>query len=212
MTRHAQSERHALCDELDRLGPEADTIDEGWRAKDLAAHLLIRETRPDLMAGLFIPALAGRTDRGMSAVAAGDFGALVQKIRSGPPVWNPMAIPAVDEKANLTEFFVHFEDLRRAQPDWTPRNLSTELQQALWAALKSASKLLLRKAPTGVVLIANGLGRHAAKAPGAGGTVVVRGPVGELVLFAFGRERVAQVTFEGDDDDVAALRGANFGV
>ncbi|MEO6996714.1 MAG: TIGR03085 family metal-binding protein [Terracoccus sp.] len=212
MTRHAQSERHALCDELERLGPEADTINEGWRAKDLAAHLLIRETRPDLVAGLFIPALEGRTDKAMTQIAAGDFSALVQKVRSGPPVWNPMAIPAVDEKANLAELFVHFEDLRRAQPDWTPRNLSTELQQALWATLKSTSKLMLRKAPTGVVLIANGLGRHAAKAPGSGGTVVVRGPVGELLLFAFGRERVAKVTFEGNDDDVAALRAADFGV
>ena len=212
MTRHAQSERNALCDELERLGPEAETINEGWRAKDLAAHLLIRETRPDLVAGLFIPPLSGRTDRAMAQIADGDFGALVQQVRSGPPVWNPMAIPAVDEKANLSEFFVHHEDLRRAQPDWTPRNLSTELQQALWSGLKSSSKLMMRKAPTGVVLIANGLGRHAAKAPGAGGTVVVRGPVGELVLFAFGRERVAQVSFEGADDDVAALRGADFAV
>ncbi len=212
MTRHAQSERHLLCDELDRLGPEADTLNEGWRAKDLTAHLVIRETRPDLIAGAFVPALSGRLDRAMASMAAGDFGALVQKVRSGPPAWNPMGIAAVDEKANLAEFFVHFEDLRRAQPGWTPRTLSTELQQALWGGLKTASKLLVRKAPTGVVLIANGLGRHAAKAPKAGGTVVVRGPVGELLLFAFGRPEVAQVTFEGSDADVAALRGTDFGV
>lgn len=212
MTRHAQSERHLLCDELDRLGPEADTLNEGWRAKDLTAHLVIRETRPDLVVGAFVPALSGRLDRAMASMAAGDFGALAQKVRSGPPVWNPMGIAVIDEKANLAEFFVHFEDLRRAQPDWTPRVLSTELQQSLWAGLKTASKLLLRKAPTGVVLIADELGRHAAKSPGAGGTVVVRGPVGELLLFTFGRGDVAQVTFEGSDADVAALRDTDFGV
>lgn len=212
MTRHAQSERHLLCDELDRLGPEVDTLNEGWRAKDLVAHLVIRETRPDLAVGAFVPPLSGRLDRAMSSMARGDFGALVQKVRSGPPTWNPMGIAAIDERANLAEFFVHFEDLRRAQPDWAPRALSTELQQALWSGLKTASKLLLRKAPTGVVLIADGLGRVAAKAPKAGGTVVVRGPVGELLLFAFGRSEVAQVTFEGSDADVAALRAADFDV
>ena len=212
MTRHALSERHLLCDELDRLGPEADTINDGWQAKDLAAHLVIRETRPDLIIGAFVPALSGRLDTGMARMASGDFSALVRKVRSGPAAWNPMSLAAVDERVNLSEFFIHGEDLRRAQPDWVPRELGVDLEQALWSTIRAASKLMLRKAPTGVVLLAEGLGRHAAKAPGEHGTVVVRGAVGELMLFASGRARVARVTVEGDDADVAALRAADLGM
>lgn len=212
MTRHAQSERHLLCDELDRLGPDAPTLDEGWLTKDLAAHLLIRERRPYLALGKLVPPLAGRFDQQRREITAGDFTALVQQVRSGPPSWNPMALAAVDEKANTVEFFVHFEDVRRAQPDWTKRELSTELQGALWSTLKTMGRLLWRKAPTGIVLIAEGHGRHAAKAPGDGGTVVLRGEPAELVLFAFGRGAVADVQLEGSDADVAALRAADFGV
>lgn len=212
MTRHALSERHLLSDELDRLGPEADTINEGWKAKDLAAHLLIREARPDLVIGMFVPALGGRLDRGMESVASGDFTALVQKVRTGPPAWNPMGLAAIDERANLSEFFIHHEDLRRAQPGWEPREIGADLEKALWANVRAASKFMLRKAPTGIVLIAPGLGRHAAKAPGEHGTVVVRGPVGELLLFASGRERVARVAVEGEDVDVAALKAADLGM
>ena len=51
MTRHALSERHLLCDELLRLGPDAPTKCEGWDTRDLAAHLVIREERPDLCRG-----------------------------------------------------------------------------------------------------------------------------------------------------------------
>ncbi|MBB2987801.1 TIGR03085 family metal-binding protein [Terracoccus luteus] len=211
MTRHAQSERRLLADELERLGPDAPTINEGWQAKELAAHLVLRETRPDLIAGAFVPLLSGRLDRAMAQTASGDWRTLVQKVRSGPPSWNPMSFAAVDEKANLTEFFVHLEDLRRAQPDWQPRDLPGDKEEALWGQLKAAGRLVLRKAPTGVVLVADGLGRHAAKGPGERGTVVLRGEVGELVMAVFGRERVADVVVEGDHADVAAFRSADLG-
>ena len=40
---HARGERTALCDLLDRLGPEAPTLCTGWTTYDLAAHLALRE-------------------------------------------------------------------------------------------------------------------------------------------------------------------------
>ena len=43
----ARDERIALCDLLDETGPEAPTLCEGWRTLDLAAHLVLREHRPD---------------------------------------------------------------------------------------------------------------------------------------------------------------------
>ena len=51
MTSYAQQERAAICDSFLRLGPDAPTIDDPWLARDLAAHLAIRDSRPDLSAG-----------------------------------------------------------------------------------------------------------------------------------------------------------------
>jgi uncharacterized protein (TIGR03085 family) len=205
MTRHAQSERLLLCDDLERLGPDAPTLCEGWLTRDLAAHLAIRDSRPDLFAGAFLPFLSGRLDREMRRLADGDYPALVQRVRAGAPVWNLAAQPVLDDLTNLIEFFVHHEDVRRAQPEWTVRHLGEDLESALWVALRRFARLAFRKAPTGIVLIAEGRGRHAAKLPDDNGTVVVRGAAPELVLFASQRGRVADVTFSGDAEDVAAL-------
>jgi uncharacterized protein (TIGR03085 family) len=212
MTRHAQSERLQLCDELDRLGPDEPTLCEGWDTRDLAAHLLVREHRPDLTAGRFVPFLAGHLEKEQGKIAHGDYTALVDRVRRGAPVWNPMAHPKVDEVTNLIEFFVHHEDARRAQPGWEPRELSPQLSGKLWSALKRSARLMFRKAPTGIVLIAEGQGRHAAKLPDEHGTVVLRGTPAELVLYAYGRKSVARVEFEGDADDIAVLQKAELGL
>ena len=212
MTRHAQSERLQLCDELDRLGPDEPTLCEGWDTRDLAAHLLVREHRPDLTAGRFVPFLAGHLEKEQAKIAHGDYTALVDRVRRGAPVWNPMAHPKVDEVTNLIEFFVHHEDARRAQPGWEPRELSPQLSGKLWSALKRSARLMFRKAPTGIVLIAEGQGRHAAKLPDEHGTVVLRGTAAELVLYAYGRKSVARVEFEGDADDIAALQQTDLGI
>lgn len=212
MTRHAQSERLLLCDELDRLGPDQPTLCEGWETRDLAAHLLVREHRPDLTAGRFVPFLAGHLEKEQGKIAHGDYTALVDRVRRGAPVWNPMAHPKVDEVTNLIEFFVHHEDARRAQPGWEPRELSPQLSGKLWSALKRSSRLMFRKAPTGIVLIAEGQGRYAARLPDEHGTVVLRGTPAELVLYAYGRKSVARVEFEGDADDIAALQKTALGI
>ncbi|KRF44753.1 hypothetical protein ASH01_12335 [Terrabacter sp. Soil811] len=212
MTRHAQSERLLLCDELDRRGPDQPTLCEGWETRDLAAHLLVREHRPDLTAGRFVPFLAGHLEKEQGKIAHGDYTALVDRVRRGAPVWNPMAHPKVDEVTNLIEFFVHHEDARRAQPGWEPRELSPQLSGKLWSALKRSSRLMFRKAPTGIVLIAEGQGRYAARLPDEHGTVVLRGTPAELVLYAYGRKSVARVEFEGDADDIAALQETALGI
>ena len=212
MTRHAESERQLLCDELDRLGPDAPTLCEGWDTKDLAAHLYVRQARPDLVLGRFIPPLSGRVQQQREALTE-DYPGLVEKIRAGAPRWNPTSQSKVDEMVNLLEFFVHHEDIRRAQPGWEPRELPHHEQLALWHALRRIARVLFRRADTGVVLIADGVGRrYAVKLPDAHGTVILRGEPGELALFAFGRGEVARVEFSGDADDIAALKGSRFGV
>jgi uncharacterized protein (TIGR03085 family) len=212
MTRHAQSERLQLCDELDRLGPDEPTLCEGWDTRDLAAHLVIREGRPDLSLGRFVPFLRPHVEQEQRKLAHGDYPALVSRIRSGPPAWSPLRHPKVDELTNLIEYFVHFEDVRRAQPDWQPRDLPADRRAALWTALRRSARLMFRKVPTGIVLIAEGQGRYGAKLPDVHGTVILRGRPEELLLYAYGRTSVAQVELAGDADDIAALQRADLGI
>jgi uncharacterized protein (TIGR03083 family) len=56
-------ERAALCDLLDELGPDQPTLCTGWQTRDLAAHLVVRERRPDAAPGILFAPLAGYTKR-----------------------------------------------------------------------------------------------------------------------------------------------------
>lgn len=215
MTGLAQLERQALSSTLTRLGPDAPTLCQGWRSRDLAAHIVLRERRPDAVAGAFLAPLAGHSQRVQDGYAEGEWAGLVDMVRQGPPGWSPSRLPSVDDAVNLLEFYVHHEDVLRAAPDWTPqqrRDPGADVQDALWARLKQAGQLLLRKSPVGIVLVADGHGRRAVKGPTKLGTVVLRGEPGELVLFAFGRADVAQVRIDGEPAAVEALRDATFSV
>jgi uncharacterized protein (TIGR03085 family) len=112
------------------------------------------------------------------------------------------------EPANLMEYFIHHEDVRRAQPDWQPRDLPAKLHQALWQRL-SVLRVMLRKVPAAVTLLAPGFGELTA---GKGGAAQVRitGTPGELLLFCSGRQSVARVEFDGPDEIVGRLRTASF--
>ncbi len=215
MTGLAQLERQALSSTLTRLGPDAPTLCEGWRSRDLAAHIVLRERRPDAVAGVFLPPLAQHSQRVQDTYAEGSWAGLVDMVRQGPPGWSPSRVPAVDDAVNLVEFFVHHEDLLRAAPDWTPaqsREVGEDVQDALWARLRHTGQLMFRKSPVGIVLVTPDHGRRAVKGPTKLGTVVLRGEPNELVLYGFGRGSVAQVEVEGEPDAVAALADASFGI
>lgn len=215
MTGLAQLEREALCATFTRVGPEAPTLCPPWSTRDLAAHLVVRERRPDALPGVLVPALADHTQRVQSTYASNDWPALVDMIREGPPGWNPTRVPAVDDAINLAEFYVHHEDVLRAAPDFTTdqtRHLPDGAQQALWARLRQAGQLMFRRSPVGVVLSAPGHGRQSVKGPTKQGTVVVEGAPSELVLLAFGRGDVTDVTYDGTDDAISALKATGFGV
>jgi uncharacterized protein (TIGR03085 family) len=168
--RHVQEERRAICDLLAELGPSQPTLCEGWQTADLAAHLVLRERRPDAGAGIIGGPLAGYTRRVQARLTERlAFPQLLELIRTGPPRYSLFGLPGVDERANLVEYFVHHEDVRRAQPDWQPRLLGPELADLLWARLGLA-RLLLRRAPVGVELVRADLGAATgpASANGAG--------------------------------------------
>jgi uncharacterized protein (TIGR03085 family) len=211
MTTPAMYERHLLADLLHHVGPDAPTLCDGWTTRDLAAHVVLRERRVDAGIGILVQRFAGHTAKVQAKIAAGDWHELVERVRSGPPRWSPMRIPLVDRLVNTTEFFVHHEDVRRAQPDWTVRQLGDDLVEGLDAALRRSAKVFARRAPAGLVLEPDG-GRARIVANDAEPAVIVRGPEGELTLFMYGRHEHARVGFDGPDDAVAAMRSARFGI
>lgn len=213
MTNYAQVERQALCDTFLAVGPDAPTLCSGWSTADLAAHLVIRESRPDLAAGILVPALAGRLDAAMSALAGRTpWPELVERVRQGPPRWAPSRLARVDALMNTAEFLVHHEDVLRADPQRPVRTLDPGLQRTVWSMMGRMGAMMARRCPTGLVLVAEGFGRTAVRGPGEHGTVVARGLPTELLLFLYGRQQVAQVELTGDPADIELARGADYSI
>ncbi|MFF0449483.1 TIGR03085 family metal-binding protein [Streptomyces sp. NPDC004609] len=210
MSTHAKRERLLLADLLEAAGPDAPTLCDGWRARELAAHVVVRERRADAAGGILLPPLRNRLERVQAEFAAKPYEELIQLIRTGPPKMSPYGIKQVDEAANTVEFYVHTEDVRRAQPDWTPRPLDRVFEDALWARLEKAARLLGRRSPVGLVLRRPD-GQTAVAHRGAP-VVTVTGEPGELTMFAFGRQDVARVEVEGDKEAVERLRESKLGI
>ncbi|HEY7145196.1 MAG TPA: TIGR03085 family metal-binding protein [Streptosporangiaceae bacterium] len=215
---YARDERLALCELLDKTGPRAPTLCTGWTTHDLAAHLVLRERRPDAGLGILGGPLAGYTRRTQRRLAERTpYAKLVESIRNGPPLLSFFGIPGVDERGNVVEYFIHHEDVRRAQPDWQPRQLSAGMSDLLWQRLRMA-RLILRRSPVGVEFARDD---HVA-AGGPDGTrvritakartpvVTVAGPPAELMLWAGGRTGAARVAMVGAQPDVQALREARW--
>ncbi|MEW2382104.1 TIGR03085 family metal-binding protein [Micromonospora sp. NPDC047707] len=209
MPRHARSEREALADLLQTLGPDAPTLNEGWNTRDLAAHLVLRERRPDAAGGILLPPLRGYAERVRRRIAARPWPQLVDQVRR-PPAWSPVSNPVTDELANTLEFFVHHEDIRRARPDWLPRDLPVALHRALWKRAAPLARVALRRFPADVFVQAPG---HGGLSVGRGGEPVrVVGAPGELVLFLTGRQRAARVQVDGPTPVADRLRAARLGM
>jgi uncharacterized protein (TIGR03085 family) len=205
VTDFAPIERSALADLFIQVGPDAPTLCTGWTTRDLAAHLVVRATRVDAAAGIMIPAFAEHTKRVQDKVAAQDWTALVAKARQRP-WWAAIG----DEATNRVEYFVHHEDVRRAQPGWQPRRLSPEFAAALWARIGTVARLALRRTPAAVTITAPG---HGSVTAGRGGPGVdVLGDPGELILFLSGRQDHATVELAGPSEITDRMRTARYGV
>jgi len=216
---YSQDERRALCALLDETGPDAPTLCEGWTTLDLAAHLVLREHRPDAGMGLLGGPLARYTAHVQSNIAGRvPYARLVQIVRDGPPRFSLFGLPGVDERTNLAEYFVHHEDVRRAAPGWEPRKLPPELTEQLWRRLR-VTRAILRKVPVGVEFArsdvdaghGNGEPRRLRITIRNGTPVVtVVGDPAELTLWAFGRTTAAQVRLDGAAKPVQTLTEARW--
>ncbi|NUS87756.1 MAG: TIGR03085 family protein [Streptomyces sp.] len=210
MSTHARRERLLLADLLETAGSDAPTLCEGWTTHDLAAHLVVRERRADAAAGLVLKPLAGRLERVQAEFAAKPHEELIRLFREGPPRMSPFAVKQVDEAANTVEFYVHAEDVRRAKPDWQPREIDPVFADALWSRIERIAKTVGRKSPVGLVLRRPD-GRTAVAHRGTPVVTVTAEP-GELAMFLFGRQDAARVELEGGKEAVAKLQAAKLGI
>jgi uncharacterized protein (TIGR03085 family) len=204
VTAYAPIERAALADLMAELGPEAPTLCTGWTTRDLAAHLIVRATRADAAAGIVLRNLADHTRRVQQQVAARPWPKLLAAVRRRP--WWGLLL---DEAVNRNEYFIHHEDVRRAQPGWQPRELEPGFAAALWSGLQTPARLALRSTPAAVTITAPGFGSVLA---GRGGPAVdLVGPPSELLLFLTGRQAHARVELAGPDEIINRMRTRRYG-
>ncbi len=204
-------ERARLSDLLDELGPGAPTLLAPWQARDIAAHLVLRERDYLAGPGLVLPGPWGRlAERRQRALALRDFTWLIATLRSGPPP-GFFRLGWVRALPSLNEFFVHHEDVRRANGR-DPRTHERAMDEALWRNVSSAPWFLARR------LRGAGLELHWAgttktiRARRGEPTARITGPPGELLLYLFGRQDAAQVEVSGPAAAVDAVRRARFGM
>lgn len=204
----AQKERAALVATFRDVPPDAPTLCEGWDVRDLAAHLVVRERRLDAAPGIMIPAFADYTARIQEHVAAStDWDVLLARVAEGPPIYSPFKL--LDPVANPAEMFIHHEDVRRAKPEWEPRPLDEQTIAALRRPVAMMARMTLRQAPAKVVFRTR-RGDTLATA-GRGPEVLITGDVGELLMFAAGRDQ-ARVSIDGPPDVVERMRKARSGL
>jgi uncharacterized protein (TIGR03085 family) len=203
-------ERSELCDLFLAVGPDAPTLCEGWTTADLAAHLVLRERDP--RAGLGI-VLGGRfesmLDRLMEQRKAEGYGRLVDRIRQGPPI-GPFALPVVGSALNLNEYFVHHEDVRRA--NGRPPRSDAELDRAAAGLLRRMAGLQLRNVKGAAVVLKTPEGEVLRPAKGTDPIVNLTGRPQELLLYLNGRRSAAEVIVSGAPEAIRILEEASLGI
>ncbi len=193
----AARERSQLADLLEKVGPDAPTCCEGWTTAHLAAHLVVRDARPDAFPGFAVErfpfggALSRWSHRVEDRLRAGTaYPELVRRVRSGPPVWSPVKLPVLDRLVNSTEFVIHHEDVRRAQPDWRPRALPLPDQDSIWTGVKAFARVVRRPL---VLRRSDATGVEHRAGPASDTPRTVTGEPLELLLWLSGRRSVARV-------------------
>jgi uncharacterized protein (TIGR03085 family) len=194
-------ERAELADLLDRLGPDAPTCCEGWTTAHLAAHLVVRDSRPDSLPGYGLELLGVQgpvpawshhlEDRVRTSTP---YAELVRRFRAGPPAWSPMSWPGPLQRLTVSEFLIHHEDVRRAQPGWAPRALPVQTQDDAWRAALASARLAARaKGRTLVLRRSDATGVERRVGSGERTTTTLVGEPLEILLWLSGRRTVARV-------------------
>lgn len=203
--------RAALVAALYAAGPNEPTLVEDWQTQHLAAAVYLRENSHQVTARVGSSSEAA-LDAAIHQLANESssrkaFYKLVSQISNGPEPTPRQERPSLfkrlrktvlqrrqEPESPLLEFFVHTEDIRRAQARWAPRKLSDSYASALFEQLREQARKYYENAKTGYVLVRTNGERIVAK---RGTTLTyVTGPAGELVLHALGRSDHALVIID----------------
>lgn len=201
----ARTPREHLVDAFRTVAPTAPTVCEGWQARHLAAHVLLRE-RSMLRLGRTLA--AGRDlafEEGEKVTDLAAYEALIDLIAEGPGRLSPMGwSPAI----NTLEFEVHAMDIERGTslPE-QQKVLPEPVAGALWSSVRAASRLRFARADSrggvGLIFVVPD-GPRSAIARG-GRSAIITGTVAELALVASGRARVSLASVSGPDSAVVAV-------
>ena len=182
-------ERMELCDLLLELGPDASTLCEGWTTADLAAHLVLREH------------FHRWSDAQRATEKAKGLPSMVARLRAGAPLI-PWRVPRLRDIFNGLEYFIHHEDVRRANGR-EPRAPVADLEALSWRMAGFSARRLARAIrPYGLELVRPDGAR---RRYGSGETATLTGPATELILYLGGRRSTAHVALGGGADAVAAV-------
>jgi len=159
--------------------------------RDLAAHLWVREHRPWAVPGMVVEGgpLHRSTDRLQARVGGRPFTEIVASLRGGAP----LKTPGLGEAVDLHEFFVHHEDVRRAN-GMEPR-ADPSLDNALWRIIPVFGRFLTREAKGIEITLATPDGRRRRVRKGVR-SVEAGGLPQELFLWLYSRP--ARVDVSGD--------------
>jgi uncharacterized protein (TIGR03085 family) len=186
-------ERRAICDLFLALGPDAPTLCEGWTTADLAAHLVLREHYQRW------------GDKRRAAEKAKGFTAVVARLRAGAPLI-PWRLPRIRNVFNGLEYFIHHEDVRRANGQG-PRPEQPDLEAVAWRMTGYSARRIARAIrPYGIELV-NPEG--ARRTFGSGPFATLTGPASEMLLYMGGRRATAHVALGGPAEALAALDAAS---
>lgn len=215
--------RNDLVTVLERVGPGLPTLCEGWNTEHMLAHLILRETRPDVAAGVILPPLSRRTEAKTEELAeelsnGQAFSRGVTDFESARPLTRRNA--SVDENVNYLEYIVHREDILRGSAQAVEMNsgraADEEEQAKIWAALVKRAPMMSKDYPDGLTLVGtdaqgaprygtsvvrksaessrvSGLVQKVVRSPRTGDAVVLTGEPLELLMYLFGRRDAANV-------------------
>jgi uncharacterized protein (TIGR03085 family) len=192
----ASEQRKALVSALRSVTSDAPTLCQGWSAEELALHIVVRDSRPDLAVGQKLPLVGAKARNTLERLKAGGYRALVDRVAAGPPPYFPQTLGPVDAAMNTLEFYIHTEDVLRAQPDFEMsqrREISEELRKRIWQhAALTFFVMAARKQNRRITFFSPGYGATT-RGPATAPLMMVHGTPEELTLWASGRADHAEV-------------------
>lgn len=199
-------ERENLAQLLLEVGPDAPTLCDGWTTADLAAHLYLRERKPHLAGGYFVPLLGSVTEQAQQRIKQRPYRDVVEEWAAGPPVF----LKPLDKPMNMAEHFIHHEDVRRGGGEIAPREFSRAVESDLMKGAKMMGLLALGSSDVPVVLTPPNhppltLGGKRGVVDQGDRVVRVSGDPGELLLWVTGRDAV-EVDIGGAQKNIAKVK------